>query len=199
MGKTNVPDHALTDASDTVLIIIDVQKEFLDKMAPEQWLPIVNRIGWIVEIAGRMKVPIVVTAENTGRNDATIPQVSEKLPPGTTEYNKMSFGLTGEPDIMAAIEGTHRKTAVLAGLETDVCVCQSALGLLQKNYRVVVLADAVASPGPSHEFGIERMRNAGVIISSVKGIFYEWVRTVQRCDLEFKDVYNGKQPDGIYL
>jgi len=196
---TGTNHHLLTEVNDSVLIIIDVQQEFLDKMDQEHWLPIVNRITWITEMAARFKVPLVVTAEDTNNYSKTVSRVAEKFPKGTKEYNKMSFGLTGSPDIMSAVQRTNRKTAVLAGLETDVCVCQSALGLLEKGYRVVALADAVASPGPCHDYGIDRMKNAGVIISSVKGLFYEWLRTVNRGSLEFKDVYTKKQPDGVYL
>jgi len=199
MKNKATPDSSLTDAKDSVLIIIDVQQEFLDKLDRDQWVPIVNRISWIAEIAERFEMPIILTAEDTDNNSGTIRQVAEKLSPGIKEYNKMSYGLTADQDILQAIEKTGRKTAVLVGLETDVCICQSALGLLENGYRVVVLADAVGSPGPCHDYGIERMRNAGVIISSVKGTFYEWQRTVHCGSTKFKDVYTMKQPDGIYL
>jgi len=195
----NKVDCSLTEVDDSILIIIDVQQEFLDKMDKEQWVPIVNRISWITEMAERFKVPMVVTAENTEAMSGTVPDIAGKFPEGTKEYNKMTFGLTGDPDIVSAIERSGRKTAILVGLETDVCVCQSALGLLEKGYRVVALADATASPGYSHDFGIERMKNAGVIISSVKGTFYEWLRTVHRGNLEFQDIYTDKQLDNIYL
>ena len=111
----------------------------------------------------------------------------------------MSFGLAADPEIMTAVQNTGRKTAVLVGLETDVCVAQSALGLLQKGYRVVVPADAVESPGPCQVAGLERMRSAGVIISSVKGTFYEWMRTVDRGKADFEDLYLKEQPEGILL
>jgi nicotinamidase-related amidase len=199
MNKDMTQNFSLTDADESVLIIIDVQQEFLDKLDPVKRIPFVNRISWIVEMAGRFEIPIVVTAEDTDNNSGTIRQVAEKLPPEIKEYNKMSYGLVGDPDILLAIEKTGRKTAVLVGLETDVCVCQSALGLLENGFRVVVLADAVGSPGICHDYGIERMRNAGIIISSVKGTFYEWQRTVYCAITQFKDVYTIKQPEGIYL
>ena len=199
MSNTTVRDHSLIDVNDSILIVIDVQQEFLDKLDRDQSIPLVNRIGWIVEMAGRFEIPIVVTVEDMKNNSGTAGQVAANLPPGIKPYNKMSYGLAGEPDILEAIEKTGRKTAVLVGLETDVCVCQSALGLLANGYRVVVLADAVGSPGPCHNHGIERMRNAGVVISSVKGTFYEWQRTVHCGNTKFKDIYQKPQPDGIYL
>lgn len=199
MKNKTVRDASLTDVNESVLIIIDVQQAFLDKMERHLWIPLVNRISWITEMAGRFEMPLVVTVEDMKNNKGTISQVAEKFPPETKEYNKMSYGLAGDPDILDAIEQTGRKTAVLVGLETDVCVCQSALGLLAHGYRVVVLADAVGSPGPGHNNGIERMRDAGVIISSVKGTFYEWQRTVPCGNKTFGDIYKKRPPDGVFL
>ena len=199
MNHRTVRGSSLTDVDESVLIIIDVQQKFLDKLDRDQWIPMVNRISWITEMAGRLEVPIVVTVEDLKKNSGTNRRVAENFSPGIKEYNKMSYGLTDDQDILHAIEKTGRKTAVLVGLETDVCVCQSALGLLENGYRVVVLADAVGSPGPCHSYGIERMRNAGVIISSVKGTFYEWQRTVHCGNTKFGDIYAKPQPDGIFL
>ena len=199
MINTERSDHLLTDADDSVLAIIDVQQEFLDKLDSDQWIPIVNRISWITEMAGRLNIPMVVTAEDTNNKKGTVRQVAEKLPRGTKEFNKMSYGLTGDEEILHAIEKTGRSTVVLVGLETDVCICQSALGLLEKGYRVVVLEDAVGSPHPCHAQGIDRMRNAGVVISSVKGTFYEWQRNVERGNSIFGDVYDMQPPEDVYL
>jgi nicotinamidase-related amidase len=112
----------------------------------------------------------------------------------------MVFGLAADPGITADIEATGRKTAVLVGLETDVCVTHSALGLLERGYRVVVLADATGSPGTAHNFGLQRMRAAGVILSSVKSIFYEWIRTVPAAQaLEEEAGGEIEPPMGIIL
>ena len=199
MKNTTVRDSSLTDVNESILIIIDVQQKFLDKLDRDQSIPMVNRISWITEMAGRFEMPIVVTAEDMKKNSGTVRQVAAKFSPGTMEYDKMSYALTSNRDILHAIEKTGRKTAVLVGLETDVCVCQSALGLSENGYRVVVLADAVGSPGPCHDYGIERMRNAGVVISSVKGTFYEWQRTVHCGNTKFGDIYKNPQANGIYL
>jgi nicotinamidase-related amidase len=192
-------ESLITDADDSVLAIIDVQQEFLDKLDNHQQTLIVNRIGWIVEMAGRLNIPMVVTAEDTDTKKGTVQQIVDKLPQGIKAFNKMSYGLTGDEEILHAIEATGRNTVVLVGLETDVCICQSALGLLEKGYRVVVLEDAVASPPPCHDQGIERMRDAGVIISSVKGTFYEWQRNVECGDSIFADIYKKQPPEGVYL
>jgi nicotinamidase-related amidase len=117
--------------------------------------------------------------------------VAERLPPGTRAFNKMVFGLAADEDIMAALRATGRGTAILAGLETDVCIAHSALGLLQQGYGVAVVADASGSPGTGHAVGLERVRGAGAVVLSAKSLYFEWVRTVARDD-EFMAEYEDE-------
>mmetsp|Transcript_7981 Transcript_7981/g.12330 ORF Transcript_7981/g.12330 Transcript_7981/m.12330 type:complete len:197 (+) Transcript_7981:151-741(+) len=170
---------SLINVDDSVLIVIDVQEAFLKKLPKKDSASLVERICWLIRVATHLSVPIVVTAEDMATLGDTVPQVSGSLPPQTEIFNKMIFGLAAQEDIMTAIEMTGCSTAVLVGLETDVCVAQSALGLMDKGYKVVVVQDATGSPESGHEFGITRMRGAGVVMSSVKGLFYEWLPTVE--------------------
>jgi len=93
-------------------------------------------------------------------------------------FNKMVFSLYGQKDIRDALVALNRKDLVLVGQETDVCVAQSAVDLVNAGYRVWVADDATASPGHHHEAGLCRMRDAGVVVSGIKGIYYEWLRDV---------------------
>ncbi len=192
--------HSLTEVQDSVLVVVDVQQSFVDKLASEERVPVVNRIAWIVRIAVKLGVPIVVTAEDIDEVGPTVPAVADGFPDGTIQHDKMTFGLAGNPSILSAVEEHGRRTAVVVGFETDVCVMQSALGLLERGFRVVVLSDASASPGPCHEAGITRMRDAGVVLSTVKGTFYEWVRSLDFADEYLDpDTWTGPRPDGVYL
>ncbi|HXQ37078.1 MAG TPA: isochorismatase family protein, partial [Anaerolineales bacterium] len=124
-------------------------------------------------------------------------EVIEILPPETNIYNKMTFGLAAQSDILEAVQATGRKTIVLIGYETDVCVAHSALGLMVLGYMVVVVADATGSPGEAYQYGLERIRQAGGIILSAKSLYYEWVRTVAKA-MEFEN--SGiETPEGIIL
>ena len=109
----------------------------------------------------------------------------------------MIFGLTAQADILKAVRETGRKTTVLIGYETDVCITHSALGLLDLGYRVVVVTDATGAPGEAHQIGLDRIRDAGGIIVSAKSLYYEWVRTVEKA-LEF-EALGIETPDGIIL
>jgi nicotinamidase-related amidase len=82
-------------------------------------------------------------------------------------------------------------------METDVCVALSALGLLDRDYRVVVVRDAVLAPGDAHDDGIERMRAAGVTLIGAKGLFYEWARTVDAARKVDNHMASVPVPDGF--
>jgi nicotinamidase-related amidase len=179
-NKQSSIQRTLIDVDHSVLIVIDVQPPFLDKLPREDSQLLRNRICWLIGVAGWLHVPLVVTAEDIVREGGVDPQVVRALPAGIHVHNKMVFDLAADPAILAAVAQTGRKTAVLVGLETDVCVAHSALGLLGHGYQVAVVADATGSPGTAHGFGLERAAGAGALVTSVKSLFYEWLRTVER-------------------
>jgi nicotinamidase-related amidase len=67
---------------------------------------------------------------------------------------------------------------VLVGFETDVCVYQSAVGLLEHDRTVLVVEDATYSPGEMHARGLARLAAAGARLTHAKALAYEWIRTV---------------------
>lgn len=167
---------ALLDRSRAMLAVIDVQEVFLAKLPEEERAPLVARIAWLIRVAGALGVPVVAMGEDTGTNGPPVAGVRAALPEGTTVWDKRVFGLAGQPDIRAAVAATRRTEAVLVGLETDVCVAQSALGLMAEGMRVAVVADATASPGAAHAAGLARMAAAGATVVTAKSLYYEWVR-----------------------
>ncbi len=191
---------SLIDVDDSVLIVVDVQNSFLMRLPVDERHLLVNRIAWLVSVAAKLDVPLVVVAENIALEGSVVPPIAERLPPETHVFNKIIFGLAKDNKIMAAVKDTGRRTAILVGLETDVCIAHSAIGLLQQAYRVVVVADATASPGTGHEVGLERVRGAGILLSSVKSLYFEWLRTADQSD-EFMEKYAGEigLPEGITL
>lgn len=175
-------DSLLINADDSLLAVVDVQPRFLDKLPEAESALLLTRIRWLIGVARWARIPMVVMAEDMAANGSVHPDIAAALAPDIPVHDKMRFGLAAEDRILAAVRECGRGTAVLVGLETDVCVCQSALGLLAEDFRVVVVADAVGSPGPDHAYGLQRMRAAGVIVVGLKGLFYEWMRTVERAE-----------------
>ena len=190
-------NSSLIEVNDSLLLAIDIQPHFVKKESKNEQNPLLQRMCWVIKVANWLGVPLIVTAEDIPRTGNVSSEVAEILPSGTGIYNKTTFGLAAQPDILEAVRQTQRKTAVLIGYETDVCVAHSALGLMDFGYRVAVVADATGSPGDAHQTGLDRIRHAGGIILSAKSLYYEWVRTVAKA-LEFEDS-KIKTPDGIIL
>jgi len=189
---------SLIDESESVLCVIDVQAGFLDKLQPNLADETVSRIRWLVQVAAALAIPLVVTEEDPEGNGPTVDPVVARLPRNTTRLPKGSFALADQPDILRAVESTQRRTVVVCGLETDVCVAQSALRLQDLGYQVVAVVDAVASPGSGQELGLARMRASGVTLLAAKGLVYEWLRTVQR-SAELDANLSDDIPAGVIL
>lgn len=171
----------MLDLTRSMLVVIDVQERFYGALADvdaARLATVVGRVVWLAATATALGVPALVTEEDPDRNGPTEAAILQALPREVPRFTKPAFGLVDVPEIFAAVEATGRRQVVLAGLETDVCVAQSAIGLLDRGFRVVVAADAVFSPAAVHEHGLRRMSAAGVELLHAKGIYYEWVRTL---------------------
>jgi nicotinamidase-related amidase len=173
---------SLINVDDCVLVIIDVQDHFLARLPLERAEQLINRVGWLMEVAKILNVPMIVTAEEWKRYSDFPAVLAERLQPGTDVLDKTVYGLADQTDILEAVRKTGRGTAVLVGMETDVCVTHSTIGLMQNGFQVIVLSDVTDSPGEAHEFGLERMKGAGALVTSLKGLYYEWIRTVSMCN-----------------
>ncbi len=187
----------LISAEDAVVVIIDTQPGFLQKLEPARANEIVDRIRWLTRFALALEVPIVVTEEEPDRNGGTVEAVDALISPDVVRHTKPAFGLASCPPIMADLERHARRTSVLCGLETDVCVAQSAIGLVDGGWRTAVVMDAVASPGEAHAQGLARMASAGAVLVGLKGLAYEWLRTV--ADANAHDDLLAHPPLGIVL
>ena len=141
----------LLDANRTALVVIDVQQNFLDKLPLDQRKSLVERIAFLMKAATALNMPIIATAEDYadgGANPPMHPTVRKLLPPDAHVWNKMVWNLYGQPDIRAAVDELAATPAhpidafLLVGLETDVCVGQSALGLQAGGYRASTHARA---------------------------------------------------------
>lgn len=164
--------------------MVDTQKGFFDhdemsRADRAEAAKTVERIAWMAGMAGLLDVPVVVTEESVERNGPTDASVLERLPPGTPVFDKPTFGLADTAEIVAALRATERRTAVLVGFETDVCVGQSAIGLHELGFRAVVLEDATWSNSEEqHKRGLARLAAGGAERSDCKTLTFEWVRTV---------------------
>jgi len=177
MAARNPSADELVDASDSALLIVDVQEGFLAKIEEDRRAAVVGRIVFLAEAAAWLEIPIVATVETPEDWGGLHTEIGRALP-DLTPVRKEVFALGHDPNVWPVVRALDRRTLVLCGLETDVCVAQSALSLVGHGYEVVGVGDAMASPGAPHEYGLERMKAAGVRLLSTKQLHYEWMRTV---------------------
>jgi len=123
----------LIERDDSVLVIIDSQPRFWgDALSVEDAAgaeAAAARATWLAATARALGVPALLTEEDPERHGPTAAQILSAVGPGAPLFTKPVFSLAACPEIMAAIAATGRKTAVLVGFETDVCVTHSAVGL----------------------------------------------------------------------
>jgi nicotinamidase-related amidase len=176
----------LVRREDSLLVVVDAQPGFfaydaLSEDDAKRAADAVTRITWMAGLASLLDIPAVVVEEGPERNGHTDPRILERVPPGTPTVEKPTFGLTACEEAVAAIRATGRRTIVLVGFETDVCVAQSAIGLVDLGFRAVVPEDATfTNSALEHERGIARMAGAGVERNHCKGLTFEWLHTVDR-------------------
>jgi nicotinamidase-related amidase len=167
---------------DCTLVVIDAQSGFYGPGRTDvdraQLASALDRVGWVVGVASALRVPIIVTEEDAATNGPTADAVATRLPSGLAPFDKAVFGADDNPEIDAAVRGFGRGTVVLVGMETDVCVAQSALGWSAAGLRAVVVRDAVFSAGEAHTFGLSRLAESRIELVSAKELYYEWLRTL---------------------
>jgi nicotinamidase-related amidase len=193
----------LIERDDSVLVIIDLQPRFWDDALSGEDAAradeAIARATWLGATARAFDVPTVFTEEDPGRKGPAARGVLDAAGPEAPVFTKHVFGLAACPDVMTAIAATRRKTAVLAGFETDVCVTHSAVGLSGAGYRVVVAADAVYSPAGAQAYGLARLHDVGVELVHCKGIYYDWVRTLEAA-LAFQAAHPElSEPPGFWI
>lgn len=160
------------DRATSVLCVIDVQERLVPAIADAAG--VVDHCRRLAEGARLLGVPAILTEQYRKGLGATVPALGEVLPP---PLEKMSFSCCGAEGFSARlVEGIRQ--VVLCGLETHVCVAQTAIDLLAGGYAVVVVADAIASRHRlDHDVALRRLEGAGVMPTTTEAVLFEWCRT----------------------
>jgi nicotinamidase-related amidase len=165
----------MLDAKKCCLVLIDVQEKLLRVMQnPEQ---LVKNCGILIQIAKALDIPILWCQQYPKALGLTATPLVELLN-GFSPTDKMSFSCCGEPDFARRLEALDIETAVLCGIESHVCVFQTAMDILHSGLKVHVIADAVSSrTEENRQIGLSRMASSGVIISSTEMFLFELLRS----------------------
>jgi nicotinamidase-related amidase len=163
------------DAGDAVLVVIDVQEKLSAAMPEEVVQAMIRKAGVLMDAAQVLDVPVIVTEQYPKGLGCTVAALEERIAAqGIEKISKISFSCCGEPDFMAALSRYQRKTVIVCGEETHVCVLQTALDLLELGYRVFVAGDAVCSrEAVNWLFSLDEMRQAGCVVEPVESLLFK--------------------------
>lgn len=163
----------MIDPDNSVVVLIDVQERLVPVMHERDAL--VRNLRILLQGARILDVPILWLQQYPQGLGGTVPEVAECLE-GIEPIDKICFSGFGSPSFREALQGCQRRTAVLAGIESHVCVYQTARDLLADGYGVEVVRDAVTSRTTANrQAGLERMRHLGAGLVSVEMLLFEWL------------------------
>ncbi len=133
----------------------------------------------LVEAAVRLHIPIVPTTQYAERMGGVVDEVMQLVRgfSASRPIDKMCFSCVGAENFSERLAALKRHQILLCGVETHICVSQTALDLTRQGYQVHVAADAVSSRTlEKHKLGMERMRDSGVLPCAAEAAVYELLR-----------------------
>src|ERR1700735_134650 len=165
------------EADRCALLVVDIQEKLLPPIFQKEQL--VRNAKLLIRAAGGLKNPAVVSTQYAKGLGGTVTEVASLLPE-TEAIDKNLFSCFGSEvfcTLLKRLPG-NRNTLLLCGMESHICVMQTALAALREGYIVHVASDAVSSRTEwNWKIGLERMSAAGAVISSTEMIIYELLRS----------------------
>lgn len=162
----------LLDRGAAVLVVVDVQ-ERLARVMPRRGA-VVEACGLLMRSVGLMGMPLILTRQNPAGLGGLVPELVPHLSEEAVVVDKDAFCCLADRDFAAALRSIGRRQVVLAGMETHICVAQTALALLAAGYASHVVADATCSRRDvDHDHAVVRLASAGVEITTTESVLYE--------------------------
>ncbi len=172
----------LMNREDSALLIIDTQVKLLE-LIPER-ARIVWNIRRLLDAAAALDVPVAATEQYPDRLSPTVPELKPRIGPAPA---KMCFSARVCGEMFEGWRADNRYRVLVCGIETHVCILQTALDLIAAGFESYVAVDAVgARYAIDHDTALRRMESAGVILTTAETAMFEWCQTADRP--EFKKI-----------
>lgn len=166
----------LVSRDSSVVLVVDMQARF--GMSCLGWAEVLGRVGFVAECAGVLGVPVLATEQVPGKMGGTEAGLAGFL--SQPAFGKTAFSCWGCRELVQAVEALGARQLVLVGIETHICVAQTALEALEAGLDVFLPLDAVTSRSAgATEAAVRRLRDAGVWVTHSESVVYEWVRDAE--------------------
>ncbi len=157
---------------DTLVLMIDMQEKLVVGTCADNE---VKQAEKIIKTAEILDIPVVVSEQYPKGLGQTIPSLKNEK---QTFVEKTAFSLLKEDGFLDVLKSYNKKQIVLFGIETHICVYQTAMDLLQNGFEVILVKDACKSRKDfEYNTGIDLMRQNGVQISSVEIVLFELLKS----------------------
>jgi nicotinamidase-related amidase len=165
-----MPHATQLSATDTAVLVIDVQEKLISKIFDH--VALVRNIAFLLDAAKLLAVPAQATEQYPRGLGPTVPELAKYFP---ERPEKVAFSSCAVPSVIENLHRSARPKVVLAGIETHVCVLNTALDLLALDFRVYLAADALgARYRIDHDTALRRLEQAGAILTTTEGCVFEW-------------------------
>ena len=164
----------LLDAEESCVLLVDVQEKLTPLVHEAEQL--IANCRWVLQLASELKLPILVSEQYPQGLGATLASLREVC--ASAQFmQKTTFSCIADETCTNLIEASNREQIILIGIETHVCVLQTAIDLFVQGKEVYVVADVVSARNPRDtELALSRMREMGIQIISKEMLFFEWLQ-----------------------
>lgn len=157
---------------DVVLVVIDIQDRLMNAMKDRE--KVYKNTALLLDTAKQLQIPVIVTEQYPKGLGSTVPQIKEHLQGYEYVEKKVFAACEG---LQGLLTDPKRKTLIITGSETHVCVYQTARGMIAAGYNVHVPKDAVCSRfDENYQNGIELMREVGAVITNTETIVFDLLK-----------------------
>jgi nicotinamidase-related amidase len=186
MSSTSfIQSNEMMSMADTFLAVVDVQERLLPAIAGRNRL--VWNIGRLVRGARLLEVRGCITEQypkGLGPTDTLVKECGEEA---FEVIEKQAFSCCLAPRFLDRLQESGCRKVLLCGIESHVCVQQTALDLISEGYQVYIAADGVGSRNPDDlRWALSRMEASGATIVTTEAVLFEWLRTSD--DPRFREI-----------
>ncbi|MDX1388581.1 MAG: isochorismatase family protein [Acidobacteriota bacterium] len=175
----------LLDAERSAVVVIDLQGKLVEMVWQSEL--VIAATTRLIKLAGIFRRPVILTEqypEGLGETHPGIRAAFDELDTPKSFVKKVSFGCCGDPGFVAAVDEAlpgvpvDRRQIVIAGIETHVCVMQTAVELLASGHSVHVCWECVSGRGEEYRrHALDRLRDLGAVLTNHESVGFEWART----------------------
>ncbi|MCK4863975.1 MAG: hydrolase [Gammaproteobacteria bacterium] len=170
-------NEKLCHAQHSQLLIIDIQERLASAMPADVLENVIKNNNVLVKAAKELDIPVIHSEQYPKGLGNTVAEITEQLPETSVSIEKTCFSCSETEGFHDLLAKNKRQQIIISGMESHVCVLQSAIQLQRHGYTVYVVEDAICSRKKlNHRNAIDRLRQSGIIVSNVESVLFEWLR-----------------------